>query len=123
MGRIIHFEIPADEPERAVCFYESAFNWKFQQWDGPMPYWLASTGPKEQPGIDGAIMIRQHPGQSVSNVIAVDSLEQAIEAVQKNGGEMITPILPIPGIGRYANARDTEGNVFGMMQPECAAAE
>lgn len=117
MGRIIHFELPADQPERAIEFYKSTFDWSFMKWEGEMPYWLATTGPKDKPGIDGAIMPRQEPGQGVSNVIEVESLEQSIEAVKRNGGEVITPIFPIPGIGRYANAKDTEGNVFGMMQP------
>ncbi len=117
MGRIIHFEIPADQPERAIEFYKSSFGWSFMKWDGPMPYWLVTTGTKEEPGIDGAIMPRQAPGQGVNNVIQVESLEASIDAVTKNGGEMLTPIMPIPGIGRFANAKDTEGNVFGMMQP------
>jgi predicted enzyme related to lactoylglutathione lyase len=118
MGRIIHFEIPADQPDRAIEFYKKTFDWSFHKWEGEMPYWLAMTGPKDQPGIDGAIMMRHAPGQGVSNVVQVDSLEKSIEAVKANGGQMITPIMPIPGIGRYANATDTEGNVFGMMQPE-----
>lgn len=118
MARVIHFEIPADQPERAIAFYQKVFDWKFQKWEGDMPYWMASTGSGEQPGIDGAVMPRQAPGQGVNNVVQVDSLEAFIEKVKANGGEMLTPILPIPGIGRFANAKDTEGNPFGMMQPD-----
>ena len=71
MGRIIHFEIPADQPERAIEFYKSTFNWTFEKWDGPMPYWMAMTGPQDQPGIYGAIMPRQAPGQGVNYVVDV----------------------------------------------------
>jgi len=55
MPRVIHFEIPADDPARAVKFYEAVFGWKIEKWNGPMDYWLAMTGEQEQPGIDGAI--------------------------------------------------------------------
>ena len=121
MGRIIHFELPADNPERAIAFYKSVFDWSAHKWEGgEMPYWLVSTGPKEQPGIDGAIMPRHHPGQGTSNVVQVDSLDQAMEAVKQHGGQVLTPKIPIPGIGQYANCLDTEGNRFGIMQPEAA---
>ena len=61
MNRIIHFDIPADVPERAVKFYESAFGWKGQRWEGSMEYWLMTTGPDREPGIDGGIGKRQAP--------------------------------------------------------------
>jgi len=53
MPRIIHFEIHADTPERAVKFYQELFGWEFTKWEGPMPYWLIKTGPDGQPGING----------------------------------------------------------------------
>ena len=66
-------------------------------------------------------MPRQHPGQGTSNVVQVDSLDRAMEAVKQHGGQVLTPKIPIPGIGEYANCLDTEGNVFGIMQPEVVA--
>ena len=61
MPRPIHFEIPADNPERAIGFYKGVFGWNFQKWDGPMPYWMVLTG-ENTPGIDGGIHPRAHPG-------------------------------------------------------------
>jgi len=55
MNRPIHFEIPAEIPERAIRFYEKVFGWKFERWNGPMEYWNISTG-DSQPGIDGGLM-------------------------------------------------------------------
>ena len=81
-----------------------------------MPYWMLSTGPKDAPGIDGAIMQRMHPGQGVNNVVQVDSLDDAMAAVESAGGKVITPKIPVQGIGVYVNCLDTEGNSFGMMQ-------
>jgi predicted enzyme related to lactoylglutathione lyase len=49
MPRIIHFELPADNPERAVEFYSKVFGWKMQKWEGPTEYWLVSTGDAGQP--------------------------------------------------------------------------
>ena len=121
MSRIIHFEIPADDPKRAMAFYAKMFNWSFQQF-GEMPYFMASTGPREAPGIDGAIMPRQQPGQTVNNVVQVNSLDEAMAQVAIYGGQVLTPKIPIPGIGHYCNCTDTEGNTFGMMQPDPSAA-
>lgn len=42
--RVVHFEISADEPERTVKFYTSVFEWTVNKWEGPMDYWLLTTG-------------------------------------------------------------------------------
>jgi len=60
MPRVIHFEIPADNPDRAVEFYKQVFGWKFDKWQGPQDYWLITTG-KGEPGIDGGMLRRPHP--------------------------------------------------------------
>jgi uncharacterized protein len=117
--RVIHFEIPADNPERAVQFYEQVFGWKVHKWEGPHPYWLVKTG--EGPGIDGAIMNREHPGQGTMNTLDVSSLDDSIKAVEAAGGKIVMPRTPIPGIGFLAYAADPEGNIFGMMQMDASA--
>ncbi|HLT46946.1 MAG TPA: hypothetical protein VK002_06930, partial [Rubricoccaceae bacterium] len=61
MPRVIHFEIHANDPERAIRFYGESFGWSFRKYDGPMPYWLVRTGPEDQPGIDGGLLQRQAP--------------------------------------------------------------
>ena len=59
MSRVVHFEIHAGDPERAINFYEKLFGWTFQKWEGPMPYWLVITGPDDQRGINGGLIKRQ----------------------------------------------------------------
>ena len=114
--RIVHYEITADDPERAAAFYRDAFGWVVDKWDGPVDYWLATTG--DGPGIDGAIMSRAH-NQAVINTLQIEgSLEDAITRVKKAGGEHSFDIQQIPGVGRFTYARDTEGNVLGLMEPE-----
>jgi predicted enzyme related to lactoylglutathione lyase len=121
MSRIVHFELPADNPERAVEFYQKVFDWKIQKWPGPQDYWLVTTGPDGEPGINGGILRRQHPGAGTCNTVQVNSLETALASITKNGGKIAMPKMPIPGVGYLAYCTDTEGNVFGVLQPDSNA--
>ena len=121
MSRVVHFEIPADDPERATKFYTKVFGWKIKKWEGPMDYWLVTTGDKSAPGIDGAIMQRSEMASTVVNTIDVPSVDDFIKKVTKNGGKVITPKTPIPGVGYFAYCKDTEGNMFGILQPDMSA--
>jgi predicted enzyme related to lactoylglutathione lyase len=124
MGRVIHFEIHATDPERAVRFYEGLFGWEIKELGGPVDYWLVTSGPDEEPGINGAIMRRMgsEPGAE-SEVTAfvctiqVDSIEETERAVPDAGGEQVVPRQEIPGVGKVSYFRDTEGNVFGALEP------
>jgi predicted enzyme related to lactoylglutathione lyase len=118
MPRIVHFEINVDNPERASKFYSDTFGWKFQKWDGPSEYWMVNTGPDSQPGINGGMMKRPHPGATTVNTIGVASVDESIAAVTKNGGKVVLPKTAIPTIGWFAYCADTEGNQFGVMQPD-----
>ena len=118
MGRVTHFEITADDPKRAAAFYTKAFGWEFNDMAGPFTYLLATTGPKGETGIDGAIMDRQDHRQAVINTIGVDSVDASAKAVQQAGGQVITPKQPIEKIGWFAYCKDTEGNIFGIFQSD-----
>lgn len=123
MPRVTHFEIHADNPERAVKFYTSVFGWKVEKWQGPIDYWLITTG-KHQPGIDGAIARRQQPLVGKDGMLGylctmdVDSVDAYAEKVAANGGKVIVPKTAVPGIGWYAQCTDTEENMFGLMQED-----
>jgi predicted enzyme related to lactoylglutathione lyase len=124
MGRVIHFEIHAQDPERCSRFYEAVFGWRIAKWDGPVDYWLVTSGPDAEPGINGAIVRRTTPapteGQPLNafaNTIQVDSIEDAERAVSEHGGTQVEPREEIPGIGRISYFKDTEGNVFGALEP------
>ncbi len=121
MPRPIHFEIPADNPERLIGFYKTVFGWTVQKWDGPMPYWMVTTGAEGEPGINGGILPKQHPGQPCVNTVGVASVDQAIATVTANGGTIAVPKMAIPGVGWLAYGKDPEGNIFGMMQPDAGA--
>lgn len=117
MSRVIHFEINADKPERAAEFYKKVFNWEIKKWDGPMDYWMVMTGDKKKPGIDGGLMKRMDRHAKTVNTVDVENLDSAIETVKNAGGKMIGEKLNIPTVGWMCYCKDTEGNIFGMIQP------
>ncbi|MGZ3577079.1 MAG: VOC family protein [Vulcanimicrobiaceae bacterium] len=117
-NRVNHFEIPADDPERAVTFYADAFGWKIEKWGGPQEYWLIDTG--EGPGINGGIMRRGGPFQSVVNTITVDDLSSTLDRIGSLGAKLVGDRIKIPDVGDLQYAQDSEGNLFGMMQPVTA---
>ena len=121
MPRVVHFEIHAADPERAVNFYQTLFGWTFQKWEGPMDYWLIVTGPDDQRGINGGLVRRQGEidGQAVIAYVCtidVEDVDASVQAATDNGGQIALPKMPIPGVGWLAYCKDTEGNIFGMMQ-------
>ena len=119
--RVIHFEIQADEPQRAIKFYEKVFGWKVEKWKGPMEYWLLKTGKENEPGIDGGLERRTGGEPLTVNAIAVPSIDEYIKKVEDNGGSIIRPRFAIPGVGWFAYFKDPEGNMFGMMQEDKTA--
>lgn len=121
MPRVVHFEIPADRPERASRFYTEVFDWKMEKWGGPTDYWLAMTGSEKEPGIDGAIMDRTGPVKVVSVSIQVPSVDEYSRKITTVGGKIITPKLAIPGVGYLAYCEDTEGNPFSIFQDDKTA--
>ncbi len=118
MGRVVHFEIPADEPERALAFYAAVFGWQHRTWqeEGCVPYHLLTTGPDDQPGIHGGLVERQEPAHPLSITIDVDDVDAAVERVVAAGGQLAMPKMAVPGIGWLAYFFDPEHNCLGMMQ-------
>jgi predicted enzyme related to lactoylglutathione lyase len=126
MGRVIHFEIHAEDPARAASFYGEVFGWQIQKWAGPQDYWLITTGPDDMPGINGAILKRAGSAGDGSPTgyvctIDVDDLDTTLARALGAGASLAMPRDAVPGIGWLAYARDTEGNVFGMMQADVNA--
>ncbi len=120
MPRVVHFEIPADEPERAVEFYSRIFNWRIEKWQGPVDYRLITTGEEGEPGIDGALA-RRDQSMGAVNTINVPSVDDLTEKIEAAGGKVIAPKMTVPGVGWMAYCEDTEGNVFGPMQDDPSA--
>ena len=120
MSRVIHFEIPSDDPEKAQRFYSKVFGWQMTQWSD-QPYWLCSTGDKSKPGIDGAIIKKRGPDHPLVNTIEVTNLDETIKTIEESGGIVVVARMPIPGIGWLAFFKDTDGNIMGIMEADTAA--
>ena len=121
-SRVIHFEVQADDINRAKNFYEQVFGWKINKMmgaeEGGMDYWGLDTGPAGTPGINGGMYARPKDNKiyTYDCTIMVDNLEKAIDEVKKNGGKITKEKSEIKGVGWFAGGIDTEGNKFGMMQ-------
>lgn len=125
MPRVVHFEIHAVEPQRCMGFYQALFGWSFSQF-GAESYWMVTTGPDTAPGINGGIVPRRGPvdGQAVIAYVCtvdVDDLDVRCARAGALGGQVVVPKMAIPGVGWLAYAKDTEGNIFGMLQADAAA--
>ena len=123
MSRVIHFEIHADEPQRAVDFYRNIFDWQIIKWEGPADYWLITTGPDTEAGINGAIVKRPHPisGNTANAFVCtidVPSVDEAIAKITSQGGTIELHKMAVPQVGWLAYAKDTEGNIFGILQSD-----
>jgi predicted enzyme related to lactoylglutathione lyase len=121
MARFVHFDITAEDIERSIKFYENVFGWKFTKWEGPMEYWMISTGPEDEPGIDGGLSKREGGDARIVNTIGVTSIDDTLDQIVKAGGKIVQPKGPIPGVGYFAQCMDTEGTLFGVMESDMSA--
>lgn len=117
MPRVVHFEISADDTDRAAKFYQTVFGWTSNKLGGPRDYHLVNTGPETEPGINGGIFRRDGPVNFV-NTIEVDSVDEFSRRIVEAGGEEVVPKMHIPGAGYLIYCKDTEGNVFGIIEDD-----
>ena len=118
-ARVIWFELSVKDPHKAAKFYEKAFGWEIEPFEGMPDYLLIKTGigPKgEGPGIDGAVT-KNPAAQKVTNTIAVEDIDKAIERAVKAGAKVVRPKASVPKVGFIAYLEDPEGVQFGLIQP------
>jgi predicted enzyme related to lactoylglutathione lyase len=120
-GRVVHFEIPFDDGDRARAFYGEAFGWQIM----PLPemgYTLVMTGPSGDTGpteagfINGGMMQRDHPFTAPNIVLDVENLEAALSAIEAAGGKTVSTRQPVGDMGFTAYFTDTEGNLVGLWE-------
>ena len=116
MPKFVHIDISADDPERAAGFYNEVFDWTIRKLEGPTPYWLLS--PSDNPSEIGAgIAKREQAWQSTTPTIEVPSADEYGAKIVAGGGTIINPKVLIPGVGYLLTFKDTEGNVFAILEP------
>jgi uncharacterized protein len=126
-NRIVHFEIMADDPERAAKFYKTVFGWEITEWKGlDQKYWMVMTAAKDskEPGINGGLLRRPAPvpkGPAGSNAfvctVVVDNIDETAHMIEQAGGQVAMPKYDLAGMAWQAYYIDTEGNTFGIHQP------
>jgi predicted enzyme related to lactoylglutathione lyase len=125
MDKVVHFEIPVDDLDRAKGFYAAAFGWELSTMD--MPGGGRYTGamttatdeqmrPTEPGAINGGMMERTSQTPNPVITIGVDSIDETLARVDAGGGETIVPRTPIPGMGAFAYFKDSEGNTMGLWE-------
>jgi predicted enzyme related to lactoylglutathione lyase len=127
MSRVVHFEIQADDVERAKAFYAAVFDWSFQDYGEATGsvYWGIVTGPDDQPGINGGLLQRPAAtpasGQGTNAFVCTMGVED-YDAMERRildaGGQVALPKMALVGMAWQGYYLDTEGNTFGIHQPD-----
>ena len=127
---IVHFEIPVDDPDRAVEFYRDLFGWAITKAEAAsQEYWPVSTVPvdsdgrPERPGINGGLVRRNGRDEGLVNYVEVEDVAQYATDAVALGGEVVVPRTAVAGMGWFVRLKDTEGNVFGLWQTDRKARE
>ena len=122
MDKVVHFEIPVDDRERATSFYRTVFEWDLQHFP-ELRYTIAGTVrvneqqmPTEPGAINGGLMDRTDRTPNPVITIGVSSIDDSLKKVEAEGGSVITPRTPIENMGAFAYFRDPEGNVMGLWE-------
>jgi len=119
MPTIVHFDIAADDPDRAKKFYEALFDWKVENPPGMTDYYFVETEDLNgRGGVGGGLGKRGNPEQRITAYIGVNSIDAYSTKVKKLGGKIIQPKMSVPGWGYLAICSDTENNVFGLWQED-----
>ena len=127
MSRVVHFEIQADDVERAKAFYGAVFGWEFQDYGEftGSPYWGVITGPEDEPGINGGLLQRPAPapgpGQGTNGFVCtmqVEDYDATEKKILDGGGTVALPKMALTGMAWQGYYLDTEGNTFGIHQPD-----
>ena len=120
-GRVVHFEIPFDDGERARAFYRDVFGWQLQEMP-EMSYTLATTGPSDDGGptekgfVNGGMLRREGPNEGPIIVIDVDDIDEALGRIEAAGGQVLLGKQDVSGMGWTAYFKDVEGNAVGIWQ-------
>ncbi|MGZ4520870.1 MAG: VOC family protein [Mycobacteriaceae bacterium] len=131
MSRVVHFEIQADDVERAKAFYTNVFDWHFEDYGKftGSTYWGIVTGPEDQPGINGGLLQRPAPAPAVGQgangfvcTVGVSDYDETERRVIEAGGQVALAKTALTGMAWQGYYVDTEGNTFGIHQPDPEAA-
>jgi uncharacterized protein len=121
-GKVVHFEVPFDDGDRARSFYKEAFGWQVMEMPD-MGYTIVMTGPSNDSGpteagfVNGGMLSREQAAtQGPVIVLDVDSIETTLEKIGSLGGSTVVGKTPVGDMGFAAYFTDPEGNVMGLWE-------
>ena len=122
MSKVVHFEVPYDDAERAQSFYGDVFGWSLMTMP-EMGYTLVTTGPSDpQTGpsetgfINGGMMQRTDEFSAPNLVLDTDNIEATLKSIAEAGGAIVRERTPVGDMGFSAYFKDTEGNLVGLWE-------
>lgn len=118
MNRFTHFELATNDLEKTAAFYREVFGWQIEKWEGPVEYWLVTTGDESTPGINGGLMATSPDFKGTINTIEVDDIDAVVASVVAHDGEIVLEKGAIPGVGYQAYVKDNMGIVIGLHQAD-----
>jgi uncharacterized protein len=119
MGKVEHFEIPADDVAKAKAFYGAVFKWSFEDWPGGAVAIKSAAAEGETGVIGGDIYLRKEPAQPTV-VVTVDDIEETLAAITEGGGKPLGKIEHFGDQGRYTYFEDPQGNRIGLWDTKTA---
>jgi predicted enzyme related to lactoylglutathione lyase len=122
MPAITHFDIPVDDPERALKFYKELFDWRIEKVPGPTDYWLIQSAEDDDPAINGGLTRREDPQQGILTYFSVSSATEFAAKVNELGGTVLKSATTVPGYGHFVICQDPEGNIFALWESDKDAA-
>jgi predicted enzyme related to lactoylglutathione lyase len=122
-NKVVHFDIPVNNMERAKKFYSDIFGWKIDPTGMQGDYHLATTVPTDEKGspivpggINGGLFVRDNPKQSIGIAINVPDIDKALSTIAKNGGKIVYEKMPVGDMGYVAQFEDPEGNLLSLWE-------
>lgn len=123
MNKVVWFEIPFDESERAQKFYKDVFGWQISHFP-EMDYYVSTTAdsdpqtmePKTPGAINGGLMKKDDTAKHPLVLIEVPSIDEHLKKIEQNGGKTVMPKINAGNLGMYARVADTEGNIIGLWE-------
>ena len=123
MDSVVHFEVAADDLERAKAFYSNVFGWQIFEMPEVDYTGLITTEVDQQtqmptqPGaINGGMYKRGRADEPSSITVNVQSIDETLKKIEQAGGSIVDAKAEVPGMGYYAHVRDSEGNLVGLWE-------
>jgi predicted enzyme related to lactoylglutathione lyase len=121
MNRFTHFELVSNNLDQTAAFYRDVFGWDIQKWEGPVDYWMVTTGDRTTPGINGGLMQMDDGTVGTINTIEVGDIDDTLARALARGAQVAIPKHAIPGVGYQAYIKDNAGILIGLHQADPSA--